>query len=157
MSLSQYRPNELLIGLVKVENCPTIVLVVAAAIRDSSGRLLLQQALPHKRHGGLWEFPGGKLESGETPRFAVCREVLEELGISLHLESLSPAGFAEEAAESGRPGLVLFLYNCPDWHGDPDGKDGQQWGWFTPSEAVALAMPPMDRELLEGLCPEVRS
>lgn len=155
--LSQYCPNELLIGLVKVENCPTVVFVVAAAIRDHSNRLLLQQALPHKRHGGLWEFPGGKIEEGETPRFALCREVMEELGIDLDGQRMTTAGFAEEAPEAGRPGLVLFLYNCPAWQGKPDAREGQQWNWFTPEEAATLAMPPMDRRLLEGLCPEVRS
>ncbi|MBT2133993.1 (deoxy)nucleoside triphosphate pyrophosphohydrolase [Croceibacterium sp. LX-88] len=131
--------------------------VVAAAIRDESGGLLLQQALSHKRHGGLWEFPGGKVENGETPRFAVRREVYEELGIQLDLEGMKPAGFAEEAAESVRPGIVLFLYNCPVWEGDPVGREGQAWGWFSPAQAAELAMPPMDRALLEGLCPEVRS
>ena len=66
---------------VYVENNPTFVPVVAAAIRDGAGRLLLQQCLPHKRHAGLWEFPGGKVESEEIPRLALCREVAEELGI----------------------------------------------------------------------------
>ncbi|MBO9517264.1 MAG: NUDIX domain-containing protein [Porphyrobacter sp.] len=132
------------------------MLVVAVAVRDPYGRLLLQQALPHKRHGGLWEFPGGKVERGETPRFAACRELLEELGIDLDHECLTPAGFAEESGEGGCPGLVLFLYNCPAWHGNPEAREGQQWGWFTPLEAAGLAMPPMDRELLVRLCPEVR-
>ncbi len=58
----------------QLENKPTFVPVVAAALRDGAGRLLLQQALPHKRHAGQWEFPGGKVESGENPRIALCRE-----------------------------------------------------------------------------------
>lgn len=122
--------------------------VVAAAIRDGAGRLLLQQGLPHKRHAGLWEFPGGKVETGETPRLALCREVAEELGIELAEEALEPVGFAEEAGADGRPALVLFLYSSLRWRGEPEAREGQGWGWFTPEEAVRLPMPGMDRELL---------
>src|SRR5687768_11985595 len=102
MAFSQRSPNERLMRSRRVERKPTFVVVVAAAIRDRAGRLLLQQGLPHKRHAGLWEFPGGKVETGETPRFALCREVAEELGIELEPNSLQPAGFAEEPAEPGR-------------------------------------------------------
>jgi len=134
-----------------VERKPTFVLVVAAAIRDRAGRLLLQQGLPHKRHAGLWEFPGGKVEAGETPRFALGREVAEELGIELAEDALMPAGFAEEAAIEGRPPLVLFLYTCLRWRGEPEAREGQGWGWFTPGEAAQLPMPAMDRALVERL------
>src|SRR5688572_12856688 len=113
----------------RVERKPTFVLVVAAAIRDRAGRLLLQQGLPHKRHAGLWEFPGGKVETGETPRFALCREVAEELGIALDEDALEPAGFAEEAGTDGRPPLVLILYTSLQWQGDPEAREGQGWGW----------------------------
>ena len=130
---------------------PTIVPVVAAAIRDANGRFLLQQCLPHKRHAGQWEFPGGKVEIGETPRFALCREVSEELGIELAEESLVPAGFAEEAGAEGRPALVLMLYTCLLWHGEPQALEGQRWGWFAPEDAARLPLPPMDRALLEAL------
>lgn len=125
--------------------------VAAAAIRDTAGRLLLQQCPPRKRHAGLWEFPGGKVENGETPRFALCREVHEELGIELSEEALEPAGFAEEPPAEGRPALVLFLYTCLIWSGEPEGREGQHWGWFTPGEAALLPLPPMDRALLAGL------
>jgi 8-oxo-dGTP diphosphatase len=135
----------------QLERKPTSVSVVAAAIRDREGRLLLQQGLPHKRHAGLWEFPGGKVETGETQRFALCREVAEELGIELDEDALAPAGFAEEAAAEGRPALVLFLYTCLHWRGEPAALEGQGWGWFTLEEAHALPMPEMDRALLEGL------
>ena len=134
-----------------LEKTPTFVPVVAAAIRDSGGRLLLQQALPDKRHAGLWEFPGGKVEIGETPRFALCREVAEELALELDEDTLEPAGFAEEAGELGRPGHVLFLYTCAVWRGMPEAREGQQWGWFTPHEARALPMAAMDRALLARL------
>jgi 8-oxo-dGTP diphosphatase len=135
----------------RLERKPTFVPVVAAAVRDSAGRLLLQQGLPHKRHAGLWEFPGGKVESGETPRFALCREIAEELAIELAEDALVPAGFAEEAGFDGRPPLVLFLYTCLRWQGEPEAREGQGWGWFTPEQARELPMPAMDRALLEAL------
>lgn len=134
-----------------MEKKPTFVSVVAAAIRDDAGRLLLQQALPHKRHAGLWEFPGGKVETGETPRFALCREVSEELGIELVETALEPAGFAEEVGVDGRPPLVLFLYTSLHCRGEPQAREGQSWGWFTPEEAAGLPMPAMDRALLAPL------
>ena len=134
-----------------MERDPTIVLVVAAAIRDREGRLLLQQCPPHKRHAGLWEFPGGKVESEEIPRLALCREVREELGLDLESTALEPIGFAEEPPAEGRPGLVLLLYTCGTWRGEPTALEGQEWGWFTPGEAAALDLPPMDRALLVGL------
>ena len=134
-----------------MESKPTFVPVVAAVIRDGEGRLLLQQGLPHKRHAGLWEFPGGKVESEESPRFALCREVMEELGLELFPETMEPAGFAEEPALDDRPGLVLFLYNCLTWRGRPQAREGQAWGWFTRGEAGLLELPAMDRALLEGL------
>jgi 8-oxo-dGTP diphosphatase len=136
---------------VRLERKPTFVPVVAAAIRDGAGRLLLQQCLPHKRHAGLWEFPGGKVESGETPRFALCREVAEELGIELAEDALEAVGFAEEAADGGRSALVLFLYTSLRWAGQPEPREGQGWGWFTAEEALRLPMPAMDRALLGRL------
>src|SRR5690349_7373827 len=107
--------NETLMRKLNVENSPTFVLVVAAAIRDAGGRLLLQQCPAHKRHAGLWEFPGGKVESEEIPTLALCREILEELDLQLDAGSLAPAGFAEELPADGRPGLVLLLYSCGSW------------------------------------------
>ena len=127
------------------------MLVVAAAIRDQTGGLLLQQCLPHKRHAGLWEFPGGKVENEEIPRLALCREILEELGLELESGALEPVGFAEEPPADGRPGLVLLLYTCSTWRGLPTAREGQNWSWFTLDEAAALDLPPMDRALLAGL------
>ena len=136
---------------VYVENSPTFTPVVAAAIRDAEGRLLLQQCPAHKRHAGLWEFPGGKIENQEIPRLALCREVLEELGLVLDPGMLAPAGFAEETPADGRQLLVLLLYTCGAWRGMPAALEGQNWGWFTAEEAAALDLPPMDRALLAGL------
>jgi 8-oxo-dGTP diphosphatase len=136
-----------------MEGKPTWLAVVAAAIRDGEGRLLLQQALPGKAHAGMWEFPGGKVESEENPRVALSREVREELGLTLDAAAMHPLGFADEAARDGRPGIVLFLYGCPDWSGHPEALEGQAFGWFTVGEAHGLALAPMDRLLLDTLAP----
>jgi 8-oxo-dGTP diphosphatase len=130
---------------------PTSILVVAAVIRDSAGRLLLQQALPGKPHSGQWEFPGGKVEYHENPRLALRREIAEELALTLDEGAMAPAGFADRAANGEDPGVVLILYDCPLWWGEPQSCEGQAWGWFTPAEAALLALPPIDRSLLEGL------
>ncbi len=151
LAFSQRSPNERLMTRVELENPPTFLTVVAAAIRDAEGRLLLQKALPNKRHAGLWEFPGGKLENGETPRDSLCREIAEELGLELVAEAMTPAGFAEESASVGDSGIVLLLYNCPSWRGEPEGRDGQRWGWFDAAEADRLPLAGMDRVLLRAL------
>jgi 8-oxo-dGTP diphosphatase len=130
---------------------PTWIAVVAAAIRDGEERVLLQERLPGKRHAGLWEFPGGKVETTENPRFALRREVEEELGLRLSEREMMPAGFAEDEADEGCAAIVLFLYECPGWQGEPEGREGQRWGWFTRAEAAALDLPPSDRALLERL------
>ena len=130
---------------------PTWLAVVAAAIRDPKGRVLLQQALPGKRHALLWEFPGGKVEAEENPRLALVREVHEELALTLDPAAMRPLGFADEDGLDGRPGIVLFLYDCPAWDGTAEALDGQAFGWFTLAEAGSLALGPMDRTLLECL------
>lgn len=127
---------------------PTTILVVAVALRDNSGRLLLQQRPHHKHHGGLWEFPGGKVEASESPRKALCREIFEELGITLDEASLSPALMADEGADGA---IVLIVYTCTSWTGDPVGREGQEWGWYSRSEAQKLPKPPMDADLLKRM------
>ena len=134
-----------------MEEKPTWLAVVAAAIRHSDGRLLLQQALPGKAHAGQWEFPGGKVESEENPRLALAREVREELGLSLDPDAMRALGFADEPARDGGPAIVLFLYDCPVWEGEPAALEGQAFGWFAPGEAGQLPLAPMDRALLETL------
>jgi 8-oxo-dGTP diphosphatase len=134
-----------------MEENPTFVPVVAALIRDHRGRVLLQQALPGKRHTGQWEFPGGKVDAGETPRTALVREIAEELGIALALEALQPAVFADDAGATGDPALVLFLYSCSAWSGTPAALEGQAWDWFTLEQAHGLTLAPLDRVLLDCL------
>ena len=131
-----------------MESNPTWVPVVALSLRDQSGRLLMQKRPADKRHGGLWEFPGGKVETGENPRAALVREIAEELGIGIDAEALEPALFADEA-DAGR--LVLILYTCSSWRGEIVAHEGQESGWFTPGEAARLPMPPMDADLLKRL------
>ncbi len=128
-----------------MENNPTWLAVVALALMDGAGRVLLQQRPADRHHGGLWEFPGGKVESGETPRSALVREIEEELALVLNPALLHPGPFAEE---KGAAHIVLFLYTSNQPCGVPAARDGQKWGWFAQAEAAQLALAPMDRALL---------
>ena len=131
-----------------MENKPTWMAVVALALRDNAGRLLLQRRPLHKHHGGLWEFPGGKVENGQIPRVALAREIAEELAIKVETTALTPALLADEGADGG---VVLFLYSCTSWIGEIAALEGQEWGWFAPQEAAKLALAPMDADLLARL------
>ncbi|QZH75628.1 MAG: NUDIX domain-containing protein [Erythrobacter sp.] len=127
--------------------------VVALALFDAEGSILLQRRQAGKHHGGLWEFPGGKVEDGEKPRDSLVREIAEELAIPLDPDSLRCAFFAEEAGERH---VVLFLYTSFQQGLEPEGLDGQEWGWFTPEEAEELALAPMDRVLLSQIAQSPR-
>lgn len=125
--------------------------VVAVALVDGAGRVLLQQRRLGGRHGGLWEFPGGKVESWETPEQALLREIREEIGIGLG--ALRAAAFASDSeldADRRDPHLIL-LYLCREWHGEPRCLEGEAIGWFAPAEMTALPMPPLDRPLAAAL------
>ncbi len=145
MPFSQGGFNKAFFRKVNVQNIPTYMLVVALALFDEKGRLLLQQRLPEKHHGGMWEFPGGKVESLENPRMALVREIAEELALTLDPRQLEPSFFAEEGAD---PAIVLNLYTSRQRVGEPRGLEGQEWGWFDPAEAKELPLAPMDRKLL---------
>ena len=123
--------------------------MVALSLRDLDGRILLQQRPAGKRHGGLWEFPGGKVETGENPRFALAREIAEELALTLAPGSLAPLAFADEIQVSGQPAVTLLLFAADRWEGEIKALEGQAWDWFSPAEASRLALAPMDRTLLE--------
>ncbi len=129
---------------------PTWLLVVAAALRDREGRLLLQERPAGKHHALLWEFPGGKVEMQEDPRVALAREMAEELAITPDPEAMVPVGFADERSLDGQRAVVLLLYSCPAWRGTVKALDGQTFGWFTQAEAARLDLAPMDRLLLDS-------
>lgn len=124
---------------------PAPILVVAAALLAPDGSVCLQQRPPDKAHGGLWEFPGGKVEAGETPEAALIREIREELGVVLHSADLVPAGFAGDA------GTVILLYACRNWQGAVAGLEAEAPVWFRPADIPALAMPPLDYPLAAQL------
>jgi 8-oxo-dGTP diphosphatase len=137
--------NELLAGAFDLEKNPTMI-VVAAALVDGEGRVLLQQRLPDRAMAGLWEFPGGKVEPGERPETALIRELEEELGIAVECACLAPAAFAS-ADNDGRH-MLLLLYICRKWQGAPRPLDAAALQWVRPAAMFALAMPPADRPLI---------
>lgn len=118
------------------------MLVVAGALTDSAGRVLVAQRPFAKEHGGLWEFPGGKVEPGESPESALVRELEEELGVSIDAADLRPVAFASEPR--GRRHLVLLLYRVERWQGEPEAIDAAAIRWVMPDELAALDMPPAD-------------
>ena len=128
-----------------MENCPTL-LVVAVALVDSDRRVLLQQRAPGRHMAGLWEFPGGKIDSGERPEAALVRELEEELGIAVAEDRLEAAAFA--SAPLGERHLILLLYLCRDWQGDPQPLDASELKWLRPNEMIPAEMPPADAPLI---------
>ncbi len=120
--------------------------VVAAAFVDSQRRVLLQRRAPGRAMAGLWEFPGGQVESGELPEAALAREVEEELGIAVSQEDLVPACFA--SAPVGDRHMILLLYICRRWRGEPCPLDASALIWLRPQEMQAEHMPPADRPLI---------
>lgn len=134
----------------EVETNPTWILVVAAVISQDDGRLLMQKRPDGKHHAGLWEFPGGKVEKGESPENALVREIEEELGLVIDPTEIHPESFAQTAAHAGRPQIVLLLYKVAYWTGEPEAREGGDWGWFNFTEANELPKPPLDIELFKS-------
>ncbi len=130
-----------------MKKIPTIIPVVAVALIDASGRVLMQQRRIGSEHGGLWEFPGGKVEPQESLEESLCREILEELGVTLSGDALEPLNFAADAAQP----YVILLYTCREWKGEPQCLDGEAIGWFTIEQIAVLAMPPLDVPLAGAL------
>ncbi len=125
------------------------VLVSAVALFDADGRVLLTQRPPGKSMAGLWEFPGGKVEPGETPEAALTREMREELGIEICERCASPLTFVSHAYEDFH--LLMMLYVCRKWEGIPSALEGQQLTWKFPREMTVLPMPPADLPLVAAL------
>src|SRR4051812_31803486 len=126
-----------------------LLLVVAVALVDGEGGVLVQQRPPGKPMAGLWEFPGGKVEPGEVPEAALARELNEELGIEVAIDALTPHAFASEAL--GRRHLLLLLYVAREWAGVPEPRHASALRWARPSQMRDLAMPPADVPLVAAL------
>jgi 8-oxo-dGTP diphosphatase len=122
------------------------VLVSAVALIDSDGRVLLAQRPEGKSMAGLWEFPGGKVEQGETPEVALIRELQEELGIDTWASCLAPLTFASHTYENFH--LLMPLYACRRWNGTPQSREGQALKWVRANELRNYPMPPADIPLI---------
>jgi 8-oxo-dGTP diphosphatase len=124
-----------------------LTIVVAAVIRDATGRILLTRRPADRHMGGLWEFPGGKLEAGELPAEALVRELDEELAIRASVSR--PVTFAEHA----EPGLhvLLLFFEASVAHGTPTAVDGQEIAWVEPGRLAEYPTPPADAELVAAL------
>jgi 8-oxo-dGTP diphosphatase len=127
----------------------SILLVAAAALIDRHGAVLVQQRPAGKALAGLWEFPGGKVEPGETPEAALVRELAEELGIAVETATLRPIAFATHPA--GERHLVLLLYLISVWRGEPRAIEAAALRWAAPAVLRTLPMPPADAPLIDTL------
>ena len=123
-----------------------LLLVVACALVDLDGRVLLARRPEGKKMAGLWEFPGGKLNPGETPEAALIRELKEELGIDVAAACLAPFAFASHAYDSFH--LLMPLFICRRWKGSPRPKENQTLAWVRASKLTEYAMPPADKPLI---------
>ena len=123
-----------------------VVLVVAVALVDTDGRVLLAQRPPGKAMAGLWEFPGGKVHAGEAPEAALIRELAEELGIDVAASCLAPFTFASHSYPDFH--LLMPLYICRKWSGMPMAREGQRLAWVRPARLGDYPMPPADAPLI---------
>ncbi len=126
-----------------------VVLVAAVALIDRDGRILLAQRPEGKEMAGLWEFPGGKVEPGETPEHALIRELQEELGIDTWQSCLAPLTFASHAYPHFH--LLMPLFACRKWEGIPRAREGQTLKWVGVRELRDYPMPPADIPLIPVL------
>ncbi len=135
------------------DNAKSVILVVAAALVDPEGRVLIAQRPPGKTMAGLWEFPGGKIETGETPEQALIRELEEELGILVKEPCLAPFTFASHAYADFH--LLMPLYLCRRWEGVPHPREHVAIKWVRPRELIsdpgAFPLPAADLPLLPML------
>jgi len=125
------------------------ILVAACALVDADGRVLLAQRPAGKPMAGLWEFPGGKIESGERPEQTLIRELKEELGIVVREDCLAPLTFASHAYPDFH--LLMPLYVCRRWEGTVTAREAQQLAWVKPNRLRDYDMPPADVPLVSHL------
>lgn len=128
----------------------SLLLVVACALVDADRRVLIAQRPAGKQLAGLWEFPGGKLEPGESPEQALIRELDEELGISTKAACLAPLSFASHNYESFH--LLMPLFVCRKWQGTPTPREHAALKWVRPQMLRDYPMPPADEPLIAPLC-----
>ena len=126
-----------------------LLLVAACALVDADGRVLIAQRPEGKQLAGLWEFPGGKVEKGETPEECLIRELREELGIETQTACLAPLTFASHTYPDMH--LLMPLYVCRRWSGIARSREGQSLKWVMPRDLRQLAMPPADAPLIPFL------
>jgi 8-oxo-dGTP diphosphatase len=127
-----------------------LLLVVACALVDADRRVLIAQRPEGKSMAGLWEFPGGKVEPGESPEDALIRELEEELGVSTKTACLAPVSFASHSYENFH--LLMPLYACRKWQGVPQPREHTALKWVRPQALRDFAMPPADEPLIAALC-----
>jgi 8-oxo-dGTP diphosphatase len=127
-----------------------LLLVVAVALVDADRRVLIAQRPQGKAMAGLWEFPGGKVEAGETPEAALIRELEEELGISTKAACLAPVSFASHSYDNVH--LLMPLYACRKWQGMPEPREHVALKWVRPQQLRNYPMPPADEPLIAALC-----
>lgn len=127
-----------------------ILLVVACALIDTDRRVLIAQRPEGKHMANMWEFPGGKIEQGETPEAAIIRELREELEVETKEACLAPLSFASHTYEHMH--LLMPLYVCRRWQGTPVAKEHQALKWVRPQSLRDYAMPPADEPLIAALC-----
>jgi 8-oxo-dGTP diphosphatase len=123
-----------------------IVPIVSVALIDPRGQVLLQQRPKGKAMAGLWEFPGGKIQSGETPEAALCRELDEELGITVAENDLEAFGFVSHRYDTFH--ILLLLWVCRRWQGTPAPRETQTLAWTLPVAMSAYPMPAADAPLV---------
>lgn len=131
------------------EESKRLLLVAACALVDGDGRVLIAQRPEGKQLAGMWEFPGGKIELGETPEETVVRELREELGIETKVACLAPLTFASHAYESFN--LLMPLFVCRRYWGIPQAQEGQALKWVRPNKLRDYPMPPADEPLIPYL------
>ena len=126
--------------------------VVAVALTDVQGRVLIAQRPFDKEYAGLWEFPGGKIEPGESPEAALVRELREDLGVTVVPEHLEPLTFSSAGRATRH--LLLLLYRCTAWQGEPRALDAAAIRWVLPAALEEYDMPPADRPFVSALMAE---